>query len=183
MHGQELEAGCLCIHTPGHTPGGCCFHFTGQELLVAGDTLFRGSVGRSYLPGGSGAQLLSSIRDRLYTLNDATIVMTGHGPDTTIGHEKRHNALLTQPGPAGRLRLLHRPRTRKRHGLRPPQIGSQHVPPGRQRQTHGLTRLSEVFEVKLLVPRELLVGSDKRHLCVAGNVARHALLHRKLVLE
>ncbi len=96
-HGQELESGCICIHTPGHTPGGCCFHFADQTLLVAGDTLFQGSVGRSDLPGGNGAQLLSSIRDRLYPLDDATVVVAGHGPDTTIGHEKRFNAFVRLP--------------------------------------------------------------------------------------
>ena len=93
-HGQLLDAGCRCIHTPGHTPGGCCFHFETGQLLVAGDTLFLGSVGRSDLPGGNAAQLKASIQERLYTLDDATTVVTGHGPETTIGHEKRFNAFV-----------------------------------------------------------------------------------------
>ena len=97
-HGQELEAGCRCIHTPGHTPGGCCFLFEQDRLLVAGDTLFLGSVGRSDLPGGNSAQLYASIRDRLYTLDERTTVITGHGPDTEIGREKRQNAFVRAAG-------------------------------------------------------------------------------------
>lgn len=96
-HGQALDAGCVCIHTPGHTPGGCCFYFENHGLLIAGDTLFRGSVGRSDLPGGNGAQLMSSIRHRLYPLEDKTVVVAGHGPDTTLGYEKRYNAFVRLP--------------------------------------------------------------------------------------
>lgn len=93
-HGTELEFGARCVHTPGHTPGSVCFHFETEKLLIAGDTLFQGSVGRTDLPGGSSAQLVSSIRDRLYTLADETTVVTGHGPETTIGFEKCHNAFV-----------------------------------------------------------------------------------------
>ena len=97
QHGQLLDAGCRCIHTPGHTPGGCCFHFDEHRLLVAGDTLFLGSVGRSDLPGGDAAQLHASILERLYALDDQTTVITGHGPNTTIGREKRQNAFVRAP--------------------------------------------------------------------------------------
>ena len=96
-HGQGLEAGCTCIHTPGHTPGGCCFHFEQNELLIAGDTLFQGSVGRSDLPGGNGTQLKASILERLYPLPDTTVVVAGHGPNTTIGQERRFNAVVRSP--------------------------------------------------------------------------------------
>jgi glyoxylase-like metal-dependent hydrolase (beta-lactamase superfamily II) len=94
QHGQELDAGCRCIHTPGHTPGSVCFHFETEKLLIAGDTLFLGSVGRTDLPGGNTAQLKRSIQERLYVLDDATAVVTGHGPETSIGQEKRFNAFV-----------------------------------------------------------------------------------------
>ena len=93
-HGTKLEFGCRCIHTPGHTPGSVCFHLANERLLIAGDTLFLGSVGRTDLPGGSSASLQASIRDRLYVLDEGTVVITGHGPETTIAHEKRHNAFV-----------------------------------------------------------------------------------------
>lgn len=93
-HGQELDFGCRCIHTPGHTPGSVCFHLEQEKLLIAGDTLFLGSVGRTDLPGGSTAQLKRSIQERLYVLDDATVVVTGHGPETSIGQEKRFNAFV-----------------------------------------------------------------------------------------
>jgi hydroxyacylglutathione hydrolase len=80
------------IHTPGHSPGGVCFLF--GDVLLAGDTLFAGSIGRSDLPGGSGRQLLASIRDRLLALPDDTRVLPGHGPATSIGIEKKHNPYL-----------------------------------------------------------------------------------------
>ncbi|MEE4218095.1 MAG: MBL fold metallo-hydrolase [Xanthomonadales bacterium] len=93
-HGQELQFGCRCIHTPGHTPGSVSFYFRNEKLLIAGDTLFQGSVGRTDLPGGSSAQLKASIQERLYVLDDSTVVITGHGPETRIGHEKRFNAFV-----------------------------------------------------------------------------------------
>ena len=94
VHGQELEFGCRCIHTPGHTPGSVSFYFRNEKLLIAGDTLFQGSVGRTDLPGGNPAQLKSSIQERLYVLDDSTVVITGHGPQTRIGQEKRFNAFV-----------------------------------------------------------------------------------------
>lgn len=79
------------IHTPGHSPGGICLYSADGKFLLAGDTLFQGSIGRTDLPGGNHAQLLNSIRTRLFTLPDDTIVLPGHGPATTIGDEKLHN--------------------------------------------------------------------------------------------
>lgn len=81
------------IHTPGHTPGGWCLYFEADKLLVAGDTLFAGSVGRTDFPGGSWEQLQASLQ-RLKALADDTRVICGHGPMTTIGVEKRSNPYL-----------------------------------------------------------------------------------------
>ncbi len=94
--GEALACGGLTarlIHTPGHTPGGWCLYFEGEGLLVAGDTLFAGSVGRTDFPGGSAEALQRSL-ERLKTLPDATRVICGHGPMTTIGAEKRGNPYL-----------------------------------------------------------------------------------------
>jgi hydroxyacylglutathione hydrolase len=85
------------IHTPGHTPGSICLHFTGQNLLLAGDTLFAGSIGRTDLPGGDGRQILRSLHNRLLVLPDKTQVVPGHGPETTIGEERQSNPFL-KPG-------------------------------------------------------------------------------------
>lgn len=85
------------LHTPGHTQGSICLLFPEQHLLVAGDTLFAGSIGRTDLPGGDGRQILRSLRDRLLVLPDATRVLPGHGPETTIGEERQSNPFL-QPG-------------------------------------------------------------------------------------
>lgn len=95
-HEQPLDCiGGHCIHTPGHTPGSMSFHVAAANLLIAGDTLFQGSVGRTDLPGGNMHQLVDSIQSRLYTLDEATIVVPGHGPATTIGYEMRNNAFVT----------------------------------------------------------------------------------------
>jgi glyoxylase-like metal-dependent hydrolase (beta-lactamase superfamily II) len=82
------------LHTPGHTPGSICLHFTDQDLLLAGDTLFAGSIGRTDLPGGDGHQILRSLRDRLLVLPDVTRVIPGHGQETTIGEERQSNPFL-----------------------------------------------------------------------------------------
>jgi glyoxylase-like metal-dependent hydrolase (beta-lactamase superfamily II) len=82
----------LVIHTPGHTPGGICLY--GDGVLIAGDTLFAGSIGRSDLPGGDGDLLIESIQQRLLVLPDSTVVYSGHGESTTIGAEKRSNPFL-----------------------------------------------------------------------------------------
>ncbi|MDD5090254.1 MAG: MBL fold metallo-hydrolase [Candidatus Wallbacteria bacterium] len=80
------------LHTPGHTPGG--ISLAGCGFVLAGDTLFRESVGRSDLPGGDHRQLITSIRDKLFPLPETFIVYPGHGAQTTIGHEKMHNPFL-----------------------------------------------------------------------------------------
>ena len=76
------------LHTPGHTPGSMSFHVPEGGVVLAGDTLFRGSIGRTDLWGGNFDTIERSIRDRLYTLDDSTLVVTGHGPETEIGWEK-----------------------------------------------------------------------------------------------
>jgi hydroxyacylglutathione hydrolase len=82
------------IHTPGHTQGSVCLHFAAMKLLVAGDTLFAGSIGRTDLPGGNFAQIIDSIGSRLLALPDETRVIPGHGAATTIGEERRGNPFL-----------------------------------------------------------------------------------------
>lgn len=82
------------LHTPGHTQGSICLHFVPEKLLIAGDTLFAGSIGRTDLPGGDGEQILRSIHHRLLPLADETRVIPGHGPETTIGAEREENPWL-----------------------------------------------------------------------------------------
>jgi hydroxyacylglutathione hydrolase len=82
------------ILTPGHTEGSLCLYLPEEKLLIAGDTLFAGSVGRTDLPGGNTRHLLDSIRDRLLPLPDATRVIPGHGQSTTIGWERKSNPFL-----------------------------------------------------------------------------------------
>ena len=85
------------IHTPGHTQGSICLHFAPEKLLLAGDTLFAGSIGRTDLPGGDSRQIIRSINDRLLVLPDETYVIPGHGPVTTIGEERETNPFLQAP--------------------------------------------------------------------------------------
>jgi hydroxyacylglutathione hydrolase len=85
------------LHTPGHTQGSICLHLPQENLLIAGDTLFAGSIGRTDLPGGDGRQILQSLRGRLLALPDTTLVIPGHGKATTIGEERQSNPYL-QPG-------------------------------------------------------------------------------------
>ena len=84
------------LHTPGHSPGGCCFLGSSDKgpLLLAGDTLFQGGVGRTDLFGGHFDLLEASIREQLYTLDNATLVIPGHGPMTTIGEEAENNPFV-----------------------------------------------------------------------------------------
>jgi hydroxyacylglutathione hydrolase len=99
-HGQRLELGGLELevqHTPGHSPGGVCFviHGAAEPLVIVGDVLFAGSIGRTDLMGGSFPVLEESIRQQLYTLPDETRVICGHGPDTAIGREKASNPFVS----------------------------------------------------------------------------------------
>jgi glyoxylase-like metal-dependent hydrolase (beta-lactamase superfamily II) len=95
--GETLRFGQMqarVLHTPGHTPGsvGLFIDATAEApLLLAGDTLFKGGIGRTDLPGGSSVQILRSIRDTLFALPDQTVVVPGHGPETTIGEERENN--------------------------------------------------------------------------------------------
>jgi glyoxylase-like metal-dependent hydrolase (beta-lactamase superfamily II) len=82
------------LHTPGHTQGSVCLYLPEKNLLLAGDTLFAGSVGRTDLPGGDGPTLIRSIHDQLLPLPDSTVVVPGHGPNTTIGKERASNPFL-----------------------------------------------------------------------------------------
>lgn len=96
-HAQVLDIAGLrleVVHTPGHTPGHCCIHLPDHGVLFSGDQLFAGSIGRTDLPGGSFEQLMSSMHDRVMVLDDATRVLPGHGPETTIGRERRDNPFL-----------------------------------------------------------------------------------------
>lgn len=87
LAGLDIEV----LHTPGHTPGHCCFHLPEHGTLFSGDQLFAGSIGRVDLPGGSLRQLAESMREKVMPLPDETRVLTGHGPETTIGRERRTN--------------------------------------------------------------------------------------------
>ncbi len=95
--GQVLRLGASQIEvrfTPGHTAGHCVFHLAEQGLCFCGDLIFSGSVGRTDLPGGDFATLERSIREQIYTLPDPTRLLSGHGPDTTVGREKTSNPFV-----------------------------------------------------------------------------------------
>ena len=94
---DKVQAGSLIadvMHTPGHTEGSVCLYFPAQQKLIAGDTLFAGSIGRTDLPGGSFDKIISSLHDKLLALPDETVVVPGHGPLTTIGEERESNPFL-----------------------------------------------------------------------------------------
>jgi len=96
-HEEEIDVKGVqgkALHTPGHTPGSMCFLFENQKLLIAGDTLFQGSIGRTDLWGGDYQQIEKSIQEKLYTLDEQTAVITGHGESTNIGHEMRSNSFV-----------------------------------------------------------------------------------------
>ncbi len=98
---QTLALGGLqarCLFTPGHAPGHIAFYLPEEEVVIAGDALFQGSIGRTDLPGGNHAQLLESVRTKLLTLPPQTKVYPGHGPATTIGEEARTNPFLRALG-------------------------------------------------------------------------------------
>jgi hydroxyacylglutathione hydrolase len=98
-HADKVTAGTLeagVIHTPGHTEGSICLYFATEKKLIAGDTLFAGSIGRTDLPGGSYDKILNSLHDRVLALPDETVVVPGHGPLTTIGDERETNPFLVK---------------------------------------------------------------------------------------
>ncbi len=95
--GEVIRVGGLsfnALYTPGHAPGHLAFYSADEGLVISGDALFAGSVGRVDLPGGSMEVLMRSINERLLTLPDETVVLSGHGPETTIGEERAHNPFL-----------------------------------------------------------------------------------------
>jgi glyoxylase-like metal-dependent hydrolase (beta-lactamase superfamily II) len=97
--GETVSAGSLTadiLHTPGHTEGSICLYFAADKKLIAGDTLFAGSIGRTDLPGGSMQKILHSLHDTVLALPDETLVVPGHGPLTTIGEERETNPFLTK---------------------------------------------------------------------------------------
>lgn len=94
---DKVEAGPLVanvIHTPGHTEGSVCLYFPAQQKLIAGDTLFARSIGRTDLPGGSYDKIVRSLHEKVLALPDETLVVPGHGPLTTIGDERESNPFL-----------------------------------------------------------------------------------------
>lgn len=97
--GDKLTTGSLEAHvieTPGHTEGSICLYFSAEKKLIAGDTLFAGSIGRTDLPGGSTEKIMRSLHDLVRSLPDSTLVIPGHGPLTTIGEEKESNPFLVK---------------------------------------------------------------------------------------
>jgi len=82
------------LFTPGHSPASICLSIPSQKILIGGDVLFNGSIGRTDLPGGNFDALITSIQSQLYPLDDETTVYSGHGPTTTIGHEKKTNPFV-----------------------------------------------------------------------------------------
>lgn len=91
----ELDGVALTLyHVPGHSPDSVCFLLEGQPVLIGGDVLFAGGIGRTDFPNGDHEQLLSGIREKLWPLDEETHVLPGHGPTTTIGHEKATNPFL-----------------------------------------------------------------------------------------
>ena len=86
----------IVLHTPGHTPGSCCFHIenSGSHVLFSGDTLFQSSIGRTDFPGGSGRKIVESIKTKLLVLPDETVVYPGHDENTSIALEKKLNPFL-----------------------------------------------------------------------------------------
>lgn len=94
LNGMQLQIGHISfrvLFTPGHSPGSVCFYFNEQDILLAGDLIFKGSVGRTDLPGGDQTALINSVRQEVFVLPDQTLIYSGHGEPTEVGHEKLHN--------------------------------------------------------------------------------------------
>jgi glyoxylase-like metal-dependent hydrolase (beta-lactamase superfamily II) len=91
---EQADMKLSVLHTPGHTPGGICLYCEDEGIVFTDDTLFADSIGRTDFPNGNTEQLLQSIREKLFTLPDETQVYPGHGPMTTIAHEKQYNPFL-----------------------------------------------------------------------------------------
>ena len=92
--GDRLQIGSLqleVLETPGHTPGHVSFYLAAANVIFVGDTLFAGSIGRTDFPGGSYEELIRSVKTKIFPLDEATVVLPGHGPETTVGEEKRSN--------------------------------------------------------------------------------------------
>ncbi len=101
---MELQEGArLCVgqvagvvlHTPGHTPGSLCFYFEEKGLLLTGDTIFRGGIGRTDLWGGDSQAIERSIREKIYSLAEKTVLVPGHGRESTVGWEREYNAVIS----------------------------------------------------------------------------------------
>lgn len=101
VHGERFRVGeheATLLHVPGHSPGSCAVHLPADGHLFSADTLFAGGIGRVDLPGGDAEAIVRSIREVLFTLEDDVIVHPGHGPDTTIGVERRENPFVGEAG-------------------------------------------------------------------------------------
>jgi glyoxylase-like metal-dependent hydrolase (beta-lactamase superfamily II) len=97
FQGQILRLGSVEFEvrfTPGHTPGHCIFYVASEKVCFCGDLIFAGSVGRTDLPGGDWQQLVESIKSQVFTMPDDTRLLSGHGPETTVGEEKRNNPFV-----------------------------------------------------------------------------------------
>jgi glyoxylase-like metal-dependent hydrolase (beta-lactamase superfamily II) len=98
QHGDEVKVGAVTLqvlHTPGHTPGHVVFYSDEDKLALVGDVLFNGSIGRTDFPQGNHAELIASIRERLFPLGDDVTFICGHGPNSTFGHERQHNPFVS----------------------------------------------------------------------------------------
>jgi len=105
LDGEQVSLGNLTatvLHTPGHSPGSCCLWFAEADVLITGDTLFLGSVGRTDLPGGDFEQLAASIKGKLFPLGDGATFHPGHGPAGSLGEERRQNPFVGDAPRRGR---------------------------------------------------------------------------------
>jgi glyoxylase-like metal-dependent hydrolase (beta-lactamase superfamily II) len=95
--GETIQLGASpmkVLYTPGHAEGSVCFYCEEQQFVITGDVLFRDTIGRTDLPSGNFNELMNSIRNKLFTLPDETLVYPGHGPDTSIGYERENNPFI-----------------------------------------------------------------------------------------